>query len=82
MDPSKVDSVMSWPTPHSIKDFKRFFGLSGYYRRFISNYGSIAKSRIELFKKSEWNWSQAVEKALQTLKCALSIAPVLHLSNF
>ncbi|XP_027364446.1 uncharacterized protein LOC113871553 [Abrus precatorius] len=42
-DPSKVAVVRDWPIPASIKELRGFLELSGYYRRFILNYGKVAK---------------------------------------
>ena len=47
-DPSKTDKVTSWPTPTTTKDMQRFLGLSGYYRRFVKGYATIAKPFIGL----------------------------------
>lgn len=43
MDPSKVDGVLQWPTPVSVKELRGFLGLSGHYKRFIRQYGILAK---------------------------------------
>lgn len=51
MDPSKVEGVLSWPTPTSIKELKGFLRLSGYYRRFIQHYRTIARVLTTLLKK-------------------------------
>lgn len=50
MDPSKVESVVNWLVASSVKDLRRFLGLSGYYRRFIKNYGIITKPLTNLLK--------------------------------
>ena len=31
-DPSKIESVKSWPIPKSVKDLRGFLGFTGYYR--------------------------------------------------
>jgi hypothetical protein len=40
-DPSKLDSMLQWPTPVNIKSLKGFLGLTGYYRKFIKGYESL-----------------------------------------
>ncbi|KAL4153440.1 hypothetical protein QTP88_001273 [Uroleucon formosanum] len=41
-DPNKIVSVMNFPAPKNVKQIKSFLGLSGYYRKFINNYSSLA----------------------------------------
>lgn len=42
MENSKVEAIVQWPVPVNLKQLRGFLGLSGYYRRFIANYASIA----------------------------------------
>lgn len=42
-DPQNIECVKNFPVPQNIKEIKSFLGLSGYYRKFIKNYGQIAK---------------------------------------
>ena len=38
IEKKKVDRVLSWPELKNVKDFKKFLGLTNYYRRFIKNF--------------------------------------------
>ena len=57
---------------------RSFLGLSGYYRRFIENYASIAEPLINLTKKnSRFNWTDRHQEAFDNLKQKLVSAPIL-----
>ena len=44
----KIESLKSWLIPKNVKDVRAFLGFTGYYRRFIKNYASIARPLNDL----------------------------------
>ncbi|XP_066341724.1 uncharacterized mitochondrial protein AtMg00860-like [Miscanthus floridulus] len=82
MDSTKVAVVQSWPQPRSVRGLCGFLGLTGYYRRFINNYGSIAAPLTQLLRKEAFAWTDAATTVFADLKATLSTAPVLHLPDF
>jgi hypothetical protein len=82
MDKDKVKAVLDWPIPLNLKQLRGFLGLSGYYRRFIRNYATLAAPLTALLKKDAFEWSQAATDAFSALQHAITVAPVLALPDF
>ena len=82
-DPQKISCVKQFPIPRNVKEVKSFLGLSGYYRRFIRNYGQIAKPLTSLLKKDvPYRWSDLCQTSFETLKNLLTQAPILQYPDF
>ncbi|XP_028208461.1 uncharacterized protein LOC114391685 [Glycine soja] len=41
-DLTKVQDILAWPTPKSLTALRAFLGLTGFYRRFVQHYATIA----------------------------------------
>jgi hypothetical protein len=81
-DPAKVAAIQSWVTPKSITQLRNFLGLTGYYRRFIQNYGLIYMPLHDLLKKDNFHWGPEHTAAFTALKQKMTTTPVLALPNF
>ncbi|ROT65770.1 putative enzymatic polyprotein [Penaeus vannamei] len=80
---NKVQAVIDFPRPQNQKDLKSFLGLSGFYRPFIKDYGSIAQPLTTLLKKDvPFVWAKETEDSFLQLKALLANAPVLAFPDF
>jgi hypothetical protein len=78
VDLDKVQEVMNWKPPTTVRQIRSFLGLAGYYRRFIPDFSRIAKPITELLKKeAKFVWGQKCEDAFHTLRQHLTTTPVL-----
>ncbi len=80
MDNSKVQSVLNWPQPTTVKELQRFLGFANFYRRFIRNFSTIAAPLTSLLKggRQRLDWSPSAQNAFQQLKNLFTTAPILH----
>ena len=91
MDSEKIEAILKWETPESVKDVQAFLGFANFYRRFISKFSQRTRSLTELTKgeqittksgkkRTRYNvfiWTEDCKKAFEDLKEAFTTAPVL-----
>ena len=78
VQPHKVKSVQDWPIPTCTKHVRGFLGFTGYYRRFIQDYGKVAIPLTNLLQKDvQFRWGSVEQTAFDELKGLLTRAPVL-----
>ena len=77
-DPEKVKAIQMLAPPENAKDVRTLLGMCGFYRKFISNFAKIAKPLTELTKKNRpFIWTEQCQTAFETLRSALTHAPIL-----
>ena len=86
VDPAKVEVVMRWPQPRSLKELQGFLGLANYFRKFMEHYSQMVACLTDLTGKAgqtfDWDhWGDAQLAAFAAVKHALSTAPVLALPD-
>src|SRR5271154_172794 len=84
MDPGKVDSITSWPTPKSVHDIRMFLGLANFYRRFIKYFSKLASPMTRMLKKEntkDFRWTEDAQAAFDKLRTAFTTAPILQHFN-
>ena len=51
MDPEKIVAITQWPTPESATEVRSFFGLAGYYNKYVKGFASTTKPMTMLTGK-------------------------------
>ena len=78
IDPEKVDVVKRFPIPENQTDVKSFLGLTSFYRRYVSNFTTIA----HLLHKTSGtsfvlSWTEEAQDDLETLRARLTSTLIL-----
>jgi len=67
--PQKVEVVLRWEKPTTVTEIRSFLGLTGYYRRFIEGFSTIATPLTRLTRKNiRWEWLKECDESFQELK--------------
>ena len=65
----KVAAIERIPTPTTVKEVKVFLGITGFYRRFIPRYATIAAPLTSMLAgEQKFQWSTHCQDAFNTLK--------------
>jgi hypothetical protein len=75
-DPEKVDKLVKYEHPSTVKELRSFLGFASYYRRYIRNFARRAHALYELAKAAEWKWTPQCESTFNDLKSSISDLPL------
>jgi hypothetical protein len=83
VDPLKVEAIIQFPPPCTILQLQSLQGKENFLRCFITNYVEITKGFMRLLKKDvPFFWEEAAQCYFDSLKHALTTAPLLRLPNY
>jgi RNase H-like domain found in reverse transcriptase/Reverse transcriptase (RNA-dependent DNA polymerase) len=71
MELEKLDAIMDWLEPTTLKQVQGFLGFANFYRRFIPSYSEMVEPLNRLTKKTQaWIWGEEQQKAFDMVKAA------------
>jgi len=53
MEEDKVAGVLNWPIPKTVRDVRKFLGLTNYYRQFVKDFAKLARPLNNLTRKEK-----------------------------
>ncbi|GFQ94957.1 retrovirus-related Pol polyprotein from transposon 17.6 [Trichonephila clavata] len=78
IDPDKISAVKNWKSPTHLQQLRSFLGLCTYYRKFVKDFSTIARSIHKLAEaKQKFIWTNACNNTFNKLKDELTSAPIL-----
>lgn len=78
IDENKIAAIRDLRVPENRKELQAVIGLFGYFRKFVKDFGIIARPMTELLKREVvWNWDDKCMNAFLAIKKVLLSAPVL-----
>ena len=82
-DSALLAAIWEIPPPKTATEVRSFFGLSGYYRRYVKNFAAIAGPLHALTRKDAvFHWSADCQTAFDRLKTLLTTSPITTFLDF
>ena len=97
-DPEKITAVREWAVPETLRDLRSFIGFASYYRRYVPMFAQLAtplhrivtaackdgkgKRRTRASSRIIHVWTEDCQQAVDALKLALTLAPVLGFADY
>lgn len=79
---TKIDALVSSPTPSNVKQIRQFMGLANYFRKFVPEFAAKTACITALTKNNtEFVWSSECQAAKDYIVEQLTTRPLLVLFN-
>ncbi|WKA06537.1 hypothetical protein VitviT2T_024433 [Vitis vinifera] len=83
VDKAKVELIVKFPSPTTVKRVRQFLGHAGFYRRFIKDFSKLSKPLCELLAKdAKFIWDERCQKSFDQLKQFLTTTPIVRALNW
>ena len=80
---AKIHCISQLSAPTTRKELQRFLGLVGYYRRFCPNFSEVVAPLTDMISpKKPFEWTDACQRAFESVKRLLTAEPVLKAPDF
>lgn len=82
-DPDRVQAIVDYPAPRTVRQIRSFLGMAGWYQRYIANFSAIASPITDLMRTTcRFEWTPDAQNAFETLKERMTSAPFLTHPDF
>ena len=82
MDLAKLEGILEWPTPKTVKEVWSFLGFGNFYWQFIKSFSHLAHPLNDLLKKDKkFIWSEECQGSFDLLKKQFTEKPVLMMPD-
>ncbi|XP_058840771.1 uncharacterized protein LOC131696235 [Topomyia yanbarensis] len=83
-NPDRVQAILGYEAPSSVRSLRRFLGMVNYYRRFIDKFSELTAPLTDLLKNKpkRVQWNNAAGEAFKAIKERLISAPVMANPDF
>src|SRR3954466_5039199 len=64
VNPERIQAILDWTPPKTVKQVRSFLGLASYYRRFVENFSKTAKPLTNLLHKGvKFEWTDKCQES-------------------
>ena len=78
VDQAKVSIIKTLLPPTTVKGIRSFLGYAGFYKRFIIDFSTIARSLCRLLEKdANFNFDESCQNSFEGIKSILVEAPIM-----